>query len=775
MSENQTEPSAHTALSAQTEQAVASANTEQPVQRVTKARDLTLDEQAALTSGADLWHLQGIEERGIPGYIITDGPHGLRKAYESEHLGSTQSSVPATCFPPAAGMASSWNPALTREVGVAMAQECIQENVAVILGPGVNMKRNPLGGRSFEYWSEDPLVAAKQATGLIEGVQSQGIGTSLKHFAANNQETDRLRVSAQVSERALREIYLRAFEYIVKHAHPWTVMCSYNKINGTYSSQNKWLLTDVLRDEWGFDGLVMSDWGAVQDRVAALNAGLNLEMPPSHTDDEVAQAVRMGDISAGQLEVMAQGVLDLVEKARPALERGRRESYRYSVEEHNELARKAAQQSIVLLKNDDELLPLSPDASIAVVGEFARTPRYQGGGSSHITPTKLSSVLDGFEAAGVLVDFAPGFTLDEAAQDAALTAEATALATSHDVVVFCLGLPETRESEGFDRPNLDIPAKQVEVLEAVAQANPNVVAVLSNGGVVSVAGWQGNAKALVESWLLGQAGGQAVADVLLGTAAPSGRLAESIPLRIEDNPSFDTFPGGEGSVDYNEGVFVGYRHYDTARVPVAYPFGYGLGYTTFDYSNLSVSATGDTTARVSLTVTNSGTREGSDVVQLYVAPPAAPVTPLPRPVHELKNFARVSLEVGESREVSFELDSRAFAYWSEQLHDWRAVAGDYTIEIAHSSRDIALSAVVSIAGDGKRAPLTRMSTIGEWLDDPRGYETLMRLDGEAINAALPTETFARTMMMQMPLHAGVSFGMLSRDTFEKAIAAVVEE
>lgn len=732
-----------------------------------RATDITVDEQASLTSGADMWHVQGIESKGVPSYMITDGPHGLRKALDGSTLGLLQASVPATCFPPAAGLASSWNPELTKKVGIAMGEECVQEKVAVILGPGVNMKRNPLGGRCFEYWSEDPLVAAKQATGLIEGVQSQGIGTSLKHFAANNQETDRLRVSAQVSERALREIYLRAFEYIVKHAHPWTVMCSYNRINGVYSSQNRWLLTDVLRGEWGFDGLVMSDWGAVQDRVAALNAGLNLEMPPSHTDDEISSAVQMGSISEEQLTTMAQGVLDLIEKARPAMER---DGYRYSVEEHNSVARKAADESIVLLKNDDNILPLDPHDSIAVIGEFARTPRYQGGGSSHITPTKLTTVLDGFEQAGVAVDFAPGFSLDDAEQDKALTDQAVQLASAHKVVVMCLGLPEISESEGFDRTTLNLPTKQIELLHAVSKANPNVVVVLSNGAVVSVADWQGEAKGLLESWLLGQAGGAAVVDVLLGAVNPSGRLAETIPVRIEDNPSFDTFPGGEGRVDYNEGVFVGYRHYDTSKVNVAYPFGFGLSYTTFEYSDVKASVTGPTSVHVSLTVTNAGSRDGSDVIQLYVAPVTKPA--VPRPVHELKDFARVSLAEGESREVNFDLDSRSFAYWSEQLHGWKVAKGDYAIEVAHSSRDISAHAVVSLEGDGKHMPLTGLSTVDEWLNDEKGSAILESIDGNVLAKSMPDDLFARKMAYEMPLNAAVTFGYMSKETFDSALAKV---
>ena len=631
--------------------------------------------------------------------------HGVTGLYDT---------VPSTCFPPAAGFANSWNPELTRQVGVAMGEECVQEKVAVILGPGINIKRNPLGGRNFEYWSEDPMLAAHQAAGLIEGVQSQGVGTSLKHFAVNNQETDRMRVSARVTERTLREIYLAAFEYIVKHAHPWTLMCSYNRINGVYSSENQWLLTKVLRDEWGYDGIVMSDWGAVHDRAASLAAGLNLEMPPSNTDDDVVIAVREGRLDERQLDKMAQGMLDLIEKARPAMER----EYKFDVAAHHAIARQAAQESIVLLKNEGGILPLAADDKIAVVGEFARTPRFQGGGSSHITPTRTASFLEALEERGIKADFAPGFTLDDAPQDGALTGDAVAVAQNVDKVILFLGLPDAAESEGYDRTTLDIPAKQIEVLHAVSVVNPNTVVVLSNGAVVSVADWQNEAKGLVEGWLLGQAGGEATADVLYGDVDATGRLSETIPLSIEDNPSMVNFPGGEGYVDYGEGIFVGYRYYDSRNLEVAYPFGYGLSYTSFEITDAKAEATGLTTAKVSATVTNTGDRAGSQVVQVYVAPTHESVAV--RPSHELKAFRKVALQPGESTTVSFELDDRAFAYWSERFEDWHVEAGAYTIEIASSSRDIEDTVEVELKGDGKALHLTDMSTIKEWTDDPVG-------------------------------------------------------
>ena len=502
-------------------------------------KDLTLEEKASLTSGGDAWHLQGVEAKGIPGYMITDGPHGLRKSLTSS-TGETDldNSVPATCFPPAAGLSSSWNPELIHKVGEAMAEECIQEKVAVILGPGVNIKRNPLGGRCFEYWSEDPYLAGHEAVGIVAGVQSKGVGTSLKHFAANNQETDRLRVDARISQRALREIYLPAFEHIVKTAQPWTIMCSYNRINGVHSAQNHWLLTDVLRDEWGFEGIVMSDWGADHNRVACLNAGLNLEMPPSYTDDQIVYAARDSRIAPAQLDRMAQGMIDLINKARAAMSI---DGYRFDVDAHDEVAHQAAIESIVLLKNDDAILPLNADPAaarkIAVIGEFARTPRYQGGGSSHITPTKMTSFLDTLAERGIKADFAPGFTLDLEPADLALESEAVETAKNADVVLMFLGLPEAAESEGFDRDTLDMPAKQIALLEQVAATNQNVVVVLSNGSVVSVAPWAKNAKGILESWLLGQSGGLALADVIFGQVSPSGKLAQSIPLDINDDPS----------------------------------------------------------------------------------------------------------------------------------------------------------------------------------------------------------------------------------------------
>ena len=729
--------------------------------------DLTLEEKAALTSGTNPWSLGNVAAKGLPNYTITDGPHGLRKAQNTESM-DVEENVPATCFPPAAGMACSWNPELVERVGEAMGEECIQEQVAVILGPGVNIKRNPLGGRCFEYWSEDPYLAGHTAVGIVKGVQSKGVGTSLKHFAANNQETDRLRISATISPRALREIYLPAFEYIVKTAQPWTVMCSYNKINGVFSSQNRWLLTDVLRGEWGFKGIVMSDWGAVSDRVAALNAGLNLEMPPSNTDDQIVAAGKDGRIPAAQLDEMAQGMIDLVTKARPAMSR---DGYRYDVDAHNEIARQAAVESMVLLKNEDATLPVAKGAKIAVIGEFARTPRYQGAGSSLINPTKLTSFLDAIEERGVAADFAPGFTLDDAAQDPALTEQAVTAAQQADVVLLFLGLPAAYESEGFDRTTLDIPAKQVEVLDAVTAANPNVAVVLSNGSVVSLP-WQGRAKAILETWLLGQAGGAALADVIFGGETPSGKLAQTIIDDVNDDPSAMNWPGEEGHVDYGEGVFVGYRYHDTFRKQVTYPFGYGLSYATFDVHDATVAKTGPRTAEVTVTVTNTSDVAGAETVQVYVAPPKAKVA---RPAHELKGFAKVALEPGESKNVTIALDDRAFAYWSERFDDWHVEGGTYTVEVGVSSRDIVSRIDVEIDDDGKIMNLDEWSTFGEWLDDPIGAPILQHvlddMGKEAGHPVIPDSALMVMFLRSMPLR---SLGVILGEAGEQVAANLTE-
>ncbi|WP_049577486.1 glycoside hydrolase family 3 C-terminal domain-containing protein [Nonomuraea sp. SBT364] len=687
-------------------------------------KDLTLAEKASLTSGSDTWHTTAVRDV-VRALTLSDGPHGLRRQDESagDALGLTRS-LPATCYPPAVGLGSSWDPELAWLVGTALAREARAQGVDVVLGPGVNIKRSPLCGRNFEYFSEDPHLSGVMGAALVGGIQVLGIGACVKHFAVNNQETDRMRVSADVDERTLREIYLSAFEHIVREARPYMVMCSYNKINGVYASENRWLLTEVLREEWGFDGLVVSDWGAVNDRVAALAAGLDLEMPPTGTDAEIAGAVRDGRLPEEVLDRTVERLLRLAGRVGievPGEEPG------WDAEAHHEIARMAAHASAVLLKNDGGVLPIAPGHRVAVIGELARTPRYQGHGSSHVVPTRLDSAWESLAAALDGPVFAAGYRLDGQA-DAGLEREAVTAAAGADVAVVFLGLPDSAESEGFDRTTIDLPGNQTALLHEVAATGVDVVVVLSNGGVVSVSGWQESASAILEGWLLGQAGGSALADLLLGVHSPSGRLTETIPHRLADVPSHLHFPGGDGHVVYGEGRYVGYRHYDTLDVDVAYPFGHGLSYTTFAYSGLEVQETGANEWRVELTVTNTGGRFAHEVVQLYVAFDEERPS---RPRHELRGFAKVGLEPGASERVAFTLTGRDVAWWSASRGGWRIDPGAFTAEIGASSRDIRLRAELSTPGDGHAAPLTRMSTLGEWLDHPVGSRVLKEAFGGA--------------------------------------------
>ena len=575
---------------------------------------LTLAEKASLCLGSDFWHTAPVERLGIPAIMVSDGPHGLRKqAGEGDHLGLLDS-VPATCFPTASALGSSWDVELLQRVGEALGRECRAEGVSVLLGPGINIKRSPLCGRNFEYLSEDPLVSGVLGAALVEGVQSQGVGTSLKHYAVNNQETDRLRVSADVDERSLREIYLAGFERVVTQARPWTVMCSYNKVNGTYASEHHWLLTTVLREEWGFDGLVVSDWGAVHDRVAAVAAGLDLEMPPRLGVSEAAivAAVEAGKLDESVVDTAVARVLQLVDRAVAvgdadrAVAAGPAAAFDQAARDaHHALARSAARECAVLLKNDGAILPLTPSAgaTVAVIGEFARTPRYQGAGSSQVNPTRVDVALDELRAGiadGVEVAFAAGFGISTTTEDDALATEALALAARAQTVLVFLGLPASAESEGFDRIDMELPANQTALLHRLAAVNPRIVVVLANGSSVRVEGWAGDAQAVLECWLSGQAGGGAAADLLLGVANPSGRLAETLPLRLEDNSSYLNFPGETGHVRYGEGIFVGYRGYDASRLEVSYPFGHGLSYTTFEYGDLEISGRGATTVAISM-------------------------------------------------------------------------------------------------------------------------------------------------------------------------------
>ncbi|HEY0217487.1 MAG TPA: glycoside hydrolase family 3 C-terminal domain-containing protein, partial [Cellulomonas sp.] len=618
----------------------------------TQATDrLTLLEKAALLTGRSVWQTYDLPRHGVRSIWLADGPHGVRKQVGSaDHLG-LNASEPATCFPTAAGVANTWDVELAEEVGRALGAEAAAQDVDVLLGPGLNIKRSPLGGRSFEYFSEDPLLAGIMAAGYVRGIQSQGVAACPKHFAANSQELRRMVSDSVVDERTLQEIYLSAFGIVVRAGRPRTIMSAYNLVNGVYANENHHLLTEVLREEWGFDGAVVTDWGGSNDVVEGVRAGSNLEMPAAGLDSarQIVEAVRTGRLTEAEVDARAAEILRLVADARepgtaPAVD----------LVAHHALARRAAARSAVLLKNTDALLPLAAGTRVAVIGDFARTPRYQGAGSSVVNPTRLDSVLDAIGDSGLdLVAYAQGFHRN-GTPDAALRAEAVEAARGADVVLLMMGLDEVAESEGLDRSHLDLPAAQVEVLEAVAAANPQVVVVLSAGGVVEVP-WLGHARALVHGYLSGQAGGGALLDLLTGVVNPSGRLAETVPVRLSDTPTARTFPGTQRTAEYREGLFVGYRYYTTAGVPVAFPFGFGLSYTTFAYSDLVA-----TPEAATVTVTNTGDRAGADVAQVYVRRETDGVH---RPDRTLAGFARVELAPGESRTVTVPLGDQAFRHY----------------------------------------------------------------------------------------------------------------
>jgi beta-glucosidase len=734
------------------------------------ARELTVEEQAALTSGASLWKTKAIESADIPALTLTDGPHGVRlQASVRDMLRGRK----ATCFPPAVASASTWDPDLLRRMGEALGDEARSMGVAVLLGPGINLKRSPLCGRDFEYFSEDPLLTGVLAAEWVRGLQSRGVGASLKHFAVNSQETDRMRISADVDERTLREMYLRAFQRVVTQARPWTVMAAYNKINGVYATQSRWLLTDVLRGEWGFDGLVMSDWGAVADRCAAVAAGLDLAMPgPADSGDaELVAAVRAGQLAPELLATAAGRMLALTERALPFDNELGRQPGEFDVDAHHELAREIAGRAVVLLKNEGGLLPLrEAGQSVAVLGEFARTPRYQGGGSSQITPTKLDDALTAITAAtSAPVRFAPGYTVDR--PGAALLAEAVELAAgSHVALVFAGTAGET---EGADRDSIDLPAAHLELIERVAAVNPRTVVVLSNGAVVRTTPWDAAVPALVEGWLLGQAGGSAIADVLFGRVNPSGRLAETIPLRLADHPSYLDFPGENGHVRYGEGRHVGYRGFDAREQEVAYPFGFGLSYTTFEYGQAGAVAT-STGIDVRVPVTNTGDRDGREVVQVYVSLPGSAVRRAPR---ELKAFANVAIAAGQTVDVPLHIERDDLAYWDTRLGRWVVEGGEYHCAVGASSRDLRSTAVVSVAGDDARVPLTADSTVAEWLADPRGAELLSQAfadaSGDSAVARLLADPATLDLLGSAPLIRLASFpaSPLTPEVLEKLVAA----
>ncbi len=675
---------------------------------------MTLEEKVRFCSGKDYWHTDAIEEYGIPSILWSDGPHGIRNSVgtkdkeKKKELKEQQKKsdnflggVPAICYPTAATTACSWNPELIYEMGVRLGEESLKEKVSVLLGPGTNMKRSPLCGRNFEYFSEDPLLAGKLSAAFCNGVQSKGIGTSLKHYAVNNQETRRMTVDAVVDERALREIYLTAFEIAVKEAQPWTIMCMYNRLNGIYGAENKWLLTDVLRKEFGFKGMIVTDWGAENERVPGLLAGQNLEMPTSNGEGnkQIAEAVREGTISEDHLNEMVDGVLDVIFKAADVLG-----EHTYNEAEHHEFARKVAQDSMVLLKNEENILPLKKDKKYAVIGQMAKKPRHQGAGSSLVNPIKLDNAFDTMFDRGINVTYSEGYALTKKegkkkSADAYIN-EAVEAARNADVALVFVGLTDVFESEGFDRSHLRIPPEHVALIEAVKTANENVVLVLAGGAVVEMP-WENSAKAILHSFLGGEAGGSAVVDLLFGDVNPSGKLAETYPYALEDTPCYDYFPGNTTTVEYREGIFIGYRYYDTAKKDVRYPFGYGLSYTKFEYSDISVSNAdiNDTDKlTVKFKVKNVGDVDGAEIAQLYVSKEESKIF---RAEKELKGFKKVFLKAGEETEIEIELSKRAFAFYNVEIHDWHVESGKYNILVGASSRDILLTAAVNVTSTCK--------------------------------------------------------------------------
>ena len=659
-------------------------------------QELTLEEKASLVSGGDFWNTTAIERLNITSTMLTDGPHGLRKEVGAAGSGLSNS-IPATCFPTASCLASSWDCDLLFEVGKAIAEEAREEKVSVVLGPGANVKRSPLCGRNFEYFSEDPYLSGEMAASWIDGLQSMGVGASLKHYAANNQESRRMTIDTVVDERALREIYLRGFEIAVRKSKPWTIMAAYNRVNGEYCTEHPILLDQILREEWGFEGLVVSDWGATNDRVAGLRAGLDLEMPgvPNGNTGLVIAAVQSGDLDEKVLDQRVRQVLELVAHSQKSL----KEDFRYDRDAHHTLSRRAAAEGAVLLKNENQLLPLKNDLKIALIGEFARDPRYQGSGSSFMNTSRLDTLYG--ELARMLkpeqLTFSQGYELRDMQPHAVLIEEAVQSARKANAAVVCAGLPDITEVEGLDRKHLRLPEAHNALIEAVAQVCPKVVVVLSNGAPVEMP-WEPRVNAILEAYLGGQAGAGALADILFGSVSPSGKLAETFPLGLEDSPSYHHFPGGPRTVEYRESIYVGYRYYDKVEKEVLFPFGHGLSYTTFEYSDLKLEKSiihPQEPLRLSFFIENTGSVEGKEIAQVYVLDHFSSVF---RPEKELAGFIKVALKPREKKKVEMELDPSAFAFYCPERREWLVEPGEYEILVGASSRDFCLRSTVVVRG-----------------------------------------------------------------------------
>ncbi|MBR5543988.1 MAG: glycoside hydrolase family 3 C-terminal domain-containing protein [Clostridia bacterium] len=773
---------------------------------------MTLEEKASMCDGLDYWHSQPVERVGIKSISLNDGPHGIRKKGDPEQNTDVLKGLPAICFPTASATACSWDTDLIYKMGEALGDECRKEQVNVLLGPGTNIKRSPLCGRNFEYFSEDGLLAGEMSAAFINGVQSKGIGTSLKHYAANNQETRRMTVNAVVDERTLRETYLLPFEIAVKKSQPWTIMNSYNRLNGTYAAENKWLLTDVLRDDWGYEGVVITDWGAENDRVAGLLAGQEIEMPTSSGIGTklIIDAVNDGSLDVAVLDAAVDKIIELTKKAEPVIGG----TYTYDSDAHHQLAREIASQCMVLMKNNNNVLPIKKDAKVALIGEMAHTPRYQGAGSSLINPIKLDNAYQTMKDMGVDFTFSKGYELKKCKEKKALELiiEAKAAAKNADVAVVFVGLTDEYETEGADRHHLSIPPMHNTLVEEVVKVNPNTVVVLSGGAAVEMP-WADKVPTILNMFLTGQAGGSAVCDILFGDVNPSGKLSETYPLALSDNSSYNYFPGTTVSVEHRESVYVGYKYYDTANKEVAFPFGFGLSYTTFEYSDIKVSADNikDTdTVTVSFKVKNTGDVDGAEIAQLYVSDVESTIY---RPVKELKGFKKVFLKAGEEKEIEITLDKRAFAYYNVNINDWHVESGEFKILVGASSRDIKLEAsinvestveaeipdykatapcyygadVMNVSADAfkavygkelppserdKNAPFTVLNTIEDSQDSKWGgriYRLLIKLLG--------ADTMAGAVATQLPIKnfISMSFGLFSPEMAEGLIMILHED
>ena len=736
---------------------------------------MTLEEKAAFCSGRDFWHTKAIERLGVPSVMMCDGPHGLRKQEgEGDHLGINKS-IETVCYPTAAALASSFDRDVMRQLGEALGQECQAENVAMLLGPGLNIKRSPLCGRNFEYFSEDPYLAGEMGSSYVKALQSKGVAACAKHFACNNQETRRMSGSSQVDERTLHEIYLPAFEAVVKNGKTRSLMCAYNAVNGEFCAENKMLLTDTLREKWGFDGFVVTDWGAVKGRAEGIASGLDLEMPggPNATGEKLIEAVKAGTLSETDLDKAVLNILHFVETALAE----RDENAVIDRDACRELAGKLAGECAVLLKNED-ILPLQKGRKAVFIGEFAANPRYQGAGSSHINVPHPVSAL---EAAGDAVTYARGYDAHSSKTDEALLAEALNAAKDAEAAVIFAGLPDAFESEGADRDHMRLPDNQNELIAAVSAVNPHTVVVLHGGSPVELP-WLDKVPAVLLMYLGGERVGAAAADLLWGKVNPSGHLAETWPIRLEDNPSYLNFPGEDGVVTYAEGIFVGYRYYDKKKMPVNFPFGHGLSYTDFSFSNLTADKeklTDRETVTVSVDVTNEGTSAGKAVVQLYVRDVKSTVR---RPVRELKDFAKAALEPGETRTVTFTLDKRAFAYYEPKVHDFFVESGEFAVEIGLSCRDIRLAKSVHVEGTTEISfTIDANTTIGQLMKHPKGAAFIRQMMGksngpsdseQAEAMGEGSEKIMQQMMFEMPLGSLVSYGRMTSGQLRGLIASL---